>query len=245
MPSITLDTQTLSALGAVAVAAAGAFAWVVVQWKKEEELKKKEEQLKVEAERRRATAEHDAWELRNAMPEIVIAHFQKIETYLEENLGSVKARLEKVQAQIRDLSKQLDELKSRSIVKADDCRRLADELTGLEQEVTDVTSYLQLVESKRSAARQILQVLASRELDRELVAAAEAKLNARLRHDAAARTATRVLDRHEAEMTAAAAATVAKFAEMSQRLELVEHRAAAAQKMRAALQLELPRSPQP
>ena len=243
MSTVTLDFAALSTLGAVAAAAAAGFAWTFVQWKKEEELKKKEEQLKLDAERRRREAEHASWELRNAMPEIVIAHFQKIETYLEENLTSVKSRLNKVQAQIRDLSKQVDDLKARPTVKADDCQRLTDELSGLEQELTDVTSFLHLVESKRAAARQILQVLSTRELDHELVEAAETSLNQRLRHDAAMRTTERVTERHQAEMIATAAAVVKQFAALEQRLALAENRAAAAQKMRAKMHLELPKNP--
>lgn len=235
MISIPINKESLSIFGAIFLAISAFVAWLVSQWRQEEKSKKAEEKLKIEAQKAQLAAENAALDLKNQMPEIVLSHFSKVEEFLDENVQRFKLRLKQAEEKIRELSSELERMRADSAVNTDDYNRVSDDVTNLEEEMTELDHLLQLTENKRELANEVISVLASKELDIDLINAAEENMDAKLRLSGAGRTTKRVLARHNREMATKNASTIAKFKAMEQRLEALEMKAKSAKQMKMDL----------
>lgn len=225
--AVTSTSGLLSVAGAIfcviAIPAAGIFAWVFLRWKDEV--------------KRRIDAEDCCFDLRDKMPEIIVEHFQKIETYLDEKMQSAVSRLDKAHENIRQIRTTLEQYRVKYTISVDELQRSQDEIMNMEEELKEVPSFLKMVSDRRAVLQRLIATLNSDNIKPEIIDAAETRMNKKLRRTAAGRTTARVMARHSREMTTAAASTIAKFAEMERKLEKMESALNQINRMR----VELPR----
>lgn len=239
--------------------------WLALRLKDCAELRLKSEELRLKSDEARAksesgrleaeqhviaagqqvlAAEKLALELRNEMPTIVAEHIERTEAYLSGKIEALRSRVDAAIARVHDLEGEIAKIRERGTVSDDELRRLDDDIKSAEEEISDVSRFVDVVESKRAAIAHVREVVSSQEFTPEFIEAGEQWLNKQLRHSAALRTTARVVERTNAEVVSSQRTAIAAYKAKVQALEAAERRLKAARERALRLPLE-DESPKP